>query len=160
MSTDSRPLYHQIKKPNWAFWLALFLLIASMPMSWYTASTSLIQVKADDCSQRQQWGRNPNSGFPEFTLEQINECNAMRSKASTYFFLAALAIAFDMIALEGLIMRRVSAYIAYGLGMAFVLLISLIMLAGVPWPIFYFNLPVLLFLFYLKRIGQIGIAGQ
>jgi len=156
MSTPTRPFYHQLQKPNWVFWLAFALVLFSIPFAWYTASISQLQVRADDCFIRQQWGRDPSSGFPEFTAEQIQDCLKVRGAASTYFFIAALDIIFNMIALEALAMRRRNAYIAFGLGIALVLLVSLIMGAGVPWPVLYFNVPVFGLLYYLKTTKLLG----
>jgi hypothetical protein len=133
------------------YWVIAILILVAIPLTWIGASQSTMQYAADECSLRQVWGRDPSSGFPEFTVEQINACNALRSKASTFFFLAMVSLLCNITAFEGVITKNVRGLVAYIAGLVYLAGLSIIMNSWFPWIFWAFFLAILLGLLWLNH---------
>ncbi len=154
MSTETEYKF-PVKKKSVLYWVTLATVVFSIPLAWIGASMSNLQAKADDCGIRQVLSRDPASGIPAFTLEQLAECNRLRASASTYFFVACLKMLFDMASLEAMFVMSKRAVIAYAAGIGYVLIISLIFQSGFPKYVLTFYLPVAVALWWLQKTGKL-----
>ncbi len=151
---DYSPTPRKRKRRSLLHWLTLLAVVLNIPLAWIAASESTLQVRADDCSLRQMWGHDPQSGFPALNAEEVIACERLRSQAGIYFVLAVMAVLINMVVFEGVAMRREWAVKVFGGGLIYLVVVAQIMQAGIPWYSVLYNLAVLGCLIRLRRRGE------
>lgn len=143
--------YWARKPKSWLVWVTLVLMLAAVPLNFLISSINPMQRDLEQCNLNYDLRKTPGNTAPELTKAEFNRCLDAGSSASTYFFLTSLMILFSATALEGLVAGHERALIAYSVGLAYLILISLIMGGGFPLAFFTVNFPITALLFWLWK---------
>jgi len=126
-------------------------MIAAIALNFLVATINPMQRELEQCNLDMELRQVPGNTVPEYSMAEFNRCANAGASASTYFFLTSLMLLFNFAAIDGLLAGRQRALVAYGIGAAFVVGVSLIMGAGIPLAFLTVNVPILLLLYFLLR---------
>lgn len=139
------------KRRSWLLWMTFILMIAATALNFMVATINPMQRALEQCNLNYELRQMPGNNLPEYSMDEFNRCADAGASASTYFFLTALMMLFNFAALDGLMAGRLRALIAYAIGVAWVLGVSLVMGAGIPLAFLTVNIPILALLYLLFR---------